>query len=80
MQSVDVILGNSVRVDVVLRMTLGDFRKEHGHGERIHLGQNQGGKRAVERAEGGERICVLAHDPGADLRARSAKGHQRRGS
>jgi len=55
-------------------MTLGDFRKEHRHIESIHLGQNQGVERAVVRAEGGEHIRVLTHDPGTDLRAHPARG------
>ena len=68
------ILGHSVRVGIVLRMTLGEFRKEHGHGEGNHLGQNQGVERAIVRAEGGECRRVLAHDSGADLRAHPARG------
>ena len=66
--------------DIVLSMTLGDFGKQHGPGESIHLGQNQGVERAVVRAECGERIPVRAHDPGADLQAHPTQGPARPGS
>jgi hypothetical protein len=53
-------------------VTPGDFGQEHGHGQGIDLGGDQGVEPTVLGANGGEDVGVLAHDAGANLGADAA--------